>query len=257
MPSQSQLKHLSSLKLSKFRQKYAQFLVEGRKAVEEVFHSRWKVLGIWCTQEFVEKHNPVYSYEIMTASDNKKISSMETPPGVFAWVEMLPVDDIIKQQQILEKGEGSPKFTLVLDGISDPGNLGTLIRLADWYGLSEIIASTDTVDCYNAKVLSATMGSFLRVGIRYVSILDWMKTYPGVVFGADLIGESVYNCEVPNQAALIIGSESHGLRSDVKAALQQFITIPKIGEAESLNAGIAAAIAMDNMLRKMQILPSK
>ena len=257
MPSQSQLKHLSSLKLSKFRQKYAQFLVEGRKAVEEVFHSQWKVLGIWCTQEFVNKHSPGYPYEIMTVSDNKKISSMETPPGVFAWVEMLPLDEIIKQKKVLEIEKSNPKFTLVLDGISDPGNLGTLIRLADWYGLDEIIASTDTVDCFNPKVLSATMGSFLRVGIRYVSILDWMETYPGVVFGADLVGESVYNCEVPSQSALIIGSESHGLRSEVKAALRRFITIPRIGGAESLNAGIAAAIAMDNMLRKMQILPSK
>jgi TrmH family RNA methyltransferase len=257
MPSQSQLKHLSSLKLSKFRQKYAQFVVEGRKAVEEVFHSRWKVLGIWCTEEFAQKHGPVYSYEIMTESDNKKISSMETPPGVLAWVEMLSVEDILKQKKVSLIGESSPKFTLVLDGISDPGNLGTLIRLADWYGLSEIIASTDTVDCYNPKVLSATMGSFLRVGIRYVKLTDWLQTYTGEVFGADLTGESLYDCEIPSNSALIIGSESHGIRTELKAALQRFITIPRIGEAESLNAGIAAAIAMDNMLRKMQILPSK
>jgi TrmH family RNA methyltransferase len=257
MPSQSQLKYLSSLKLSKFRQKYAQFVVEGRKAVEEVFHSRWKVLGIWCTVEFVEKHKPVFPYEIMTIAENKKLSAMETPPGVLAWVAMLPIDEIINQKSGNKSADTSGEFTLVLDGISDPGNLGTLIRLADWYGLTEIIASNDSVDCYNPKVLSATMGSFLRVGVRYVNLLEWMSAYRGTIVGADMAGESVYDCEVPPTTALIIGSESHGLRADVKAQLHRVITIPKVGQAESLNAGIAAAIVMDNLLRKMQILPSK
>lgn len=146
---------------------------------------------------------------------------------------------------------------MVLDGISDPGNLGTLIRLADWYGLSNIVASLDTVDSFNSKVLAASMGSFLRVRVTYVDLPGWISQFSGTIFGADLVGESVYDCVVPQQLALIIGSESHGLRAEVKQALHRFVTIPRIGAAESLNAGIAAAIIMDNLLRKMQIVPSK
>ena len=261
MPSQSQLKHLSSLKLSKFRQKYGQFVVEGRKAVEEVFHSRWKVLGIWCTEEFVERHSPVYPYEVMTWSENKKLSSMETPPGVLAWVEKYNFSDAsaadLHEKRRHNINPTNTHFTLLLDGISDPGNLGTLIRLADWYGLSSIVASDDTVDAFNPKVLAASMGSFLRVQVIYTSLQSWIVDFPGTVLGADLQGESVYNCEVPNQVALVIGSESHGLRKEVKDALHKCITIPKVGQAESLNAGIAAAIAMDNLLRKMQIVGGK
>ncbi len=246
------MKHLSSLKLSKFRQKYGQFVVEGRKAVEEVFHSGWKVLGIWCTEEFIAKHQPTYTFDRMTVAENKKLSTMETPPGVLAWVEIPAYDD-----NPSEVSADKISFTLVLDGISDPGNLGTLIRLADWYGLSNIVASLDTVDSFNSKVLAASMGSFLRVRVTYVDLPRWISQFSGTICGADLVGESVYDCEVPQQLALIIGSESHGLRAEVKQSLHRFVTIPRIGEAESLNAGIAAAVIMDNLLRKMQIVPSK
>lgn len=260
MPSQSQLKHLSSLKLSKFRQKYGQFVVEGRKAVEEVFHSRWTVLGIWCTEDFANRHSPNYPYEIMSVSDNKKLSSMETPPGVLAWVETFDFSsDKPRVGAQISAAEGSSirQFTLALDGISDPGNLGTLIRLADWYGLSSIVASEDTVDVFNPKVLAASMGSFLRVEVIYAHLPDWIKQFPGTAIGADLDGDSIYTCDVPNRTALVIGSESHGIRQEVKQCLNRFVTIPRIGEAESLNAGIAAAIAMDNLLRKMQIVQGK
>ena len=149
MPSIAQIKHLASLRMSKYRQKYGQFVVEGRKQVEEVFHSGWQIDGIWATASFAERFSPDYPLEWMTEKENRKCTGFDTPPGVLALVRMPDAVDL----------DVSEPFILALDGISDPGNMGTIVRLADWYGLKQIVASEDCVDIYNAKCLSATMGS--------------------------------------------------------------------------------------------------
>lgn len=233
--------------MSKYRQKYGQFVVEGRKAVEEVFHSGWEVLGIWCTLEFAEKFKPAYPFEIIDDQDSKKLSAFETSPGVFAWVKMPEILPLDKQAD----------FILALDGIADPGNLGTIIRLADWYGLKQVLVSEDTVDIYNPKVLAASMGSFLRINVVYANLAETLVDLQAsfglaAVMGADLQGDSIYRIEIPAKSVLVMGSESHGLRGEVRAVLQRYVTIPRLGEAESLNAGIATAILMDNFLQKMQ-----
>ncbi len=233
--------------MSKYRQKYGQFVVEGRKAVEEVFHSGWEVLGIWCTLEFAEKFKPNYPYEIIEEQDSKKLSAFETSPGVFAWVKM-------PENKALNK---DVDFILALDGIADPGNLGTIIRLADWYGLNQILVSNDTVDAFNPKVLAASMGSFLRINVVYANLAETLADLQSsfgtaAVMGADLQGDSIYSLTIPSKSVLVMGSESHGLRSEVRLVLQRYVTIPRIGAAESLNAGIATAILMDNFLQKMQ-----
>ena len=247
MPSHSQMKQLTALRMAKYRQKYGQFVVEGRKAVEEVFHSGWEVLGIWCTMEFAEKYNPLYSFEVMDELESKKLTAFETSPGVIAWVKM-------PENRSLN---ADCDFILALDGISDPGNLGTIIRLADWYGLNQILVSNDTVDAFNPKVLAASMGSFLRVNVVYGDLVGEIRRFQksfGIagVLGADLQGDSIYKMEFPSKAMLVMGSESHGLRTDVRDVLGRYVTIPKHGFAESLNAGIATAILMDNFLQKMQ-----
>lgn len=146
--------------MPKFRQKYGQFVVEGRKAVEEVFHSGWQVEGIWATQAFVDRHAPNYPHELMSEEENKKCTAFDTAPGVMALVAMP------KSKGLNHK----TPFVLALDGINDPGNMGTIIRLADWFGLTQIVASPDSVDAFNPKCLSATMGSFLRVEVVYAPL---------------------------------------------------------------------------------------
>ena len=223
--------------MSKFRQKYGQFVVEGRKQVEEVFHSGWEIEGIWATAVFAERFSPEFDFELMTEEENRKCSGFDTPPGVLALVRMPKVQGL----------DMTEPFVLALDGISDPGNMGTIIRLADWYGLRQILASEDCVDVYNAKCLSATMGSFLRVEVVY------SKLHPAAagrrVYGAFLNGKSVHEMKIQNPSMLIIGSESHGIRPEAESLVTEKITIPGKGHAESLNAGIATAILLDNLLR--------
>lgn len=237
MPSIAQIKHLASLRMSKYRQKYGQFVVEGRKQVEEVFHSGWQIDGIWATASFAERFSPDYPLEWMTEEENRKCTGFDTPPGVLALVRMPDAVDL----------DVSEPFILALDGISDPGNMGTIVRLADWYGLKQIVASEDCVDIYNAKCLSATMGSFLRVEVVYSQL------HPAAagrrVYGAFLNGSSVHDIKIQEPSMLIIGSESHGIRPEAESLVTERITIPGKGRAESLNAGIATAILLDNLLR--------
>ena len=237
MPSIAQIKHIASLRLPKFRQKYGQFMVEGRKAVEEVFHSAWQVEGIWATAAFAERHSPDYSFEWMTEEENKKCTSFDTAPGVMALVTM-PLSHGLNTDI---------PFVLALDGINDPGNMGTIIRLADWFGLSQIVASSDSVDAFNPKCLAATMGSFLRVEVVYTDL--HLVAQDRTVYGAYLEGESVHGLTPSVKSMLLIGSESHGIRESAEKLVTHPITIPGKGKAESLNAGMATAILLDNLLR--------
>lgn len=223
--------------MPKFRQKYGQFVVEGRKAVEEVFHSGWQVEGIWATQAFVDRHAPNYPHERMSEEENKKCTAFDTAPGVMALVAMP------KSKGLNHK----TPFVLALDGINDPGNMGTIIRLADWFGLSQIVASPDSVDAFNPKCLSATMGSFLRVEVVYAPLESVAEGR--TVYGAYLQGERVHGLVAASNSMLLIGSESHGIREEAAKLVTHPITIPGKGGAESLNAGMATAILLDNLLR--------
>jgi TrmH family RNA methyltransferase len=137
----------------------------------------------------------------------------------------------------------------VLDGIQDPGNMGTIIRTADWFGITQIVASEDTVDVYNPKVIGATMGSFMRVSVTYKNLADWMPTVKLPVYGALLEGENVFTTKAPNGGLLVIGSEGKGIRENILDLITHPVTIPKIGDAESLNAGIAAGIIVAQLTR--------
>jgi TrmH family RNA methyltransferase len=236
MASQTELKHMASLHLSKYRYKYGQFTVEGRKAVSELFHSNLEVVKIVSTQEFLKRNSIDFEVDVISDVDYKKISQFDTPPGILALVN-IPEPASWNANQPL---------TLALDGISDPGNLGTIIRIADWYGIKQILLSDDCVDQYNAKCISASMGSFCRIDCIYTDLTTALvgKT----VYGAYLNGESVYQVKTVNPSVLVIGSESHGIRKSLKNAITNPITIPRKGSAESLNAGIATAILVDRLL---------
>jgi len=138
---------------------------------------------------------------------------------------------------------------LALDGVSDPGNLGTIIRVADWYGIKHIVTSTDSADAYNPKTISATMGSFARVSVTQTDLTSYLPSLNLPVYGAFLEGENIHKTALKQDAVLLMGSESHGIRADCESLVTDKITIPAYGQAESLNVAMATGIILDNFKR--------
>jgi TrmH family RNA methyltransferase len=241
MPSQSEIKLFSSLKLKKFRQKYGLFVVEGLKTVTELLHSSLDVRQILADRDFdVPAGNiPV---NLISKQEMARLSSMDTPPGILA-IAAIPVYD---SDPILSKGTGP---VLALDGIRDPGNLGTIIRIADWYGVGDLLLSEDCTDVYNPKCIQASMGSFLRVRCRYGNLQELLPATGLPVLGCTLQGRNIRETLLPERCILLIGSESHGISGELLPLLDQEISIPRFGGAESLNAGIATAIVLDRCVR--------
>jgi len=186
--------------------------------------------------------SPDHSIEVtrIEAFELEKMSMLQTPNQVLA-VAMMP-----QKKEVLNLEES---LTIVLDGIQDPGNMGTIIRTADWFGITQIVASEDTVDVYNPKVIGATMGSFMRVQVSYKNLAAWLPTIKLPVYGALLEGENVFTIKTPNKGLLVIGSEGKGIRENILEFITHPVTIPKIGDAESLNAGIAAGIIVAQLTR--------
>ncbi len=248
MASLAEIKQIASLRYPKFRQKYGQFVVEGRKGVDEVFHSNLKVVKILLTATYLSKFGkPNCAENLMEQVSEKemeRMSQMDTPPGILAWME-IPI--------VVQKPEHAP-FYLILDGISDPSNLGAILRIADWYGLNQVILSSDCTDEYNLKCVTASMGSFTRVKCIRLD-LDHFLSGVTTVYGALLNGQSIYEAsekmgQTPQPQALIIGSESHGIRENLLTRINHPVTIPRIGGAESLNASVATGILLDRFLGK-------
>ena len=229
------IKILQSLDKKKFRQKYNLFLVEGNKTIKEIPLSRYKIQEIFTTNPSELGIDGVKNIEI-SDSELKKISFLQHPKDSVAVCELL-----------------EPKFLadvpiqLVLDGIQDPGNLGTIIRLADWFGIEQIICSEDTVDFYNPKVIQASMGSFLRVNINYQNIENYLQNSTASIIGTDMDGENFYQFEFPEKFNLILGNEGNGIRPNIEQLLTHKITIPRFGKSkstESLNVSMAAGIIL-------------
>ena len=182
----------------------------------------------------------------ISVTDLEKISSLKTPQQVIALIKIpdWPVLDHIKL---------SNKFSLVLDGVQDPGNLGTIIRIADWFGIKNIICSDDTVDAYNPKVVQASMGSLARVDIHYVDLSDVLPKIKLPLFGALLDGENIYGTDFGNEGLILMGNEGNGLRPEIQKLVTKAITIPRIGQAESLNVAVATALFCSEVTRKNHI----
>lgn len=239
-PSQGLLKLIASLKMPKYRQKYGQFTVEGRKSIEELIHSGWEVDTILATSSFIDRYKPDYPYNIISEQELKKISQYDTPPGALALAKC--------RNYTLNEIDWNVPVVLALDNISDPGNLGTIIRTADWYGINQILLTPNCTDFYNHKSLAATMGSFTRCKFVYTPLEDLLLEHFAI--GCFLEGEDIHQFVPPPSSIVIIGSESHGISQSVGSKVSAKVTIPRIGHAESLNAGIAAAIVLDNIIRK-------
>ncbi len=241
MFTKNQAKLIKSLDEKKNRLETGLFLVEGEKSVSELLDSDFEIDLVLTTTEFFDKYGEKIrekskSYEIVNQSELEKVGTFTTNNAALA---------VVKQKKILEPKNDSEIF-LALDEIKDPGNLGTIIRIADWYGIKNIIASKNTVDFYNPKVITATKGSFTRVKIFYTDLNDFLLKTKLPIFGAFLNGKNIHETKFPKSGILVMGNESNGISRELEKNINQRITIPSFGKAESLNVAIATAIILDN-----------
>jgi len=247
MIPKAKIKYIKSLQVKKYRVEEQSFVVEGAKSVIELLKSDFVTTWVAATEEFMlqnERLLKTSAAELVTASVDQltSLGSFHTNDAALAVAR-------IKTNRSLSIEEG--EIGLVLDSIRDPGNLGTIIRTADWYGVKSIIASDDTADFYNPKVLSASMGSFCRVSMQYVTLVDYLTAAHKPVYGTFLHGTDVHSISFSSGGLVVIGNESNGISPEVERLVTQKITIPGIGKAESLNAGIATGIVLD-VIRQSQ-----
>lgn len=237
--SKNQLKIITSLQQKKYRTKYSLFIAEGTKVVSEFLNSNFELDQLFCVDdsnyEAVEKITKISELEL------KKISTLKTPNNVLALFK-IPLEGKIKKEGLI----------LALDDINDPGNLGTIIRLCDWFGIDQLICSKNTVDCYNTKVVMASMGSLTRVSIIYKDLPTYLKSSSLPKYATLLEGENVYKSSLPKQAVLVMGNEANGISEPVIELLDTAISIPRFGESqqtESLNVATATAILLSEFKR--------
>ncbi len=246
MLSKSQINSLKSLQQKKFRREQGFFLVEGHKSIAEFVDSPYRVEAVYHTPAFDSKvlklSQKINSSEI-SATDLEKISSLKTPQDVIAKIE-------IPEWPALTQNELTGRFSLVLDGIQDPGNMGTIIRIADWFGIQHIICSEDTVEAYNPKVVQASMGSLARMKVYYIDLAGFLSKIKLPIFGALLNGENIYATDFGAEGLIVMGNEGNGIRPEIEKLVSQAITIPRIGKAESLNVAIATALFCSEISRK-------
>lgn len=236
-------KFAKSLQNKKFRREYHQFLVEGEKSVLETIDSNVQIKYVIGSDSFLLKYKKVLDQNKLTCYQASETEL--TTLSSFQSNTVLAVCDMMETK--LPVASQLNKWTLVLDDINDPGNLGTIIRIADWYGIEHIVCSMQTVELYNPKVIAASKGSFLRVQLHYTELESYLKDVKVPIFAADLDGENHYAYSFPKEGILLMGSEASGINSALKPFISTQITIPKIGGAESLNVGIATGILCDRI----------
>lgn len=235
------IKILQSLDKKKFRQKYNLFLVEGNKTIKEIPNSPYKIAQIYSVSPEALDIDQALLCAIKPEV-LKKISFLQNPKDSVAVCEL--------KQNSRQNPKG---VRLILDGVQDPGNLGTIIRLADWFGISEIICSEDTADFYNPKVIQSSMGSFLRVNIVYENLVEILEASKNAVIGTNMIGGNIYGYDFPDNFDLVLGNEGQGITPQIKELLTDQITIPRFGPfqtTESLNVAMSAGIILSQIFAK-------
>jgi RNA methyltransferase, TrmH family len=244
MISKNKLKFIKSLQIKKFRHLHSQFIVEGAKGVVELLNSDYHTDHLFVTQKFADYYSGIlkkkkYNIEIVKEEELSNAGSFANNDAALAIVNMM-------ENNYLEvKGD---EYALVLDEVKDPGNLGTIIRIADWYGINKMICSEGCADMYNPKVISASMGSFTRVALYYCDLAAYFQGIKNIpVYGATLGGNSIHKEKFNSKGFVVLGNESEGIRDEVRRLLVKEISIPKFGQAESLNVAIAAAVICDRI----------
>ena len=235
MISKNQIKFIKSLSLKKNRVKAQLFVAEGEKIVNELLNSEFEIEHIYATKQFSGINSSQLPAVTVVSNDElSRISNLTSPNNVLAIVKVY--------QQELENNTG---ITLVLDDVNDPGNLGTIIRMCDWFGVKQLICSENTVDCYNAKVVQSAMGSLFRVKIKYLNLATYFSAIDVPIYGAFMDGVGVKEQELPSQAHLVMGNEANGISSVISECITNKVSIKNIGNnAESLNVAVATSILL-------------
>lgn len=245
MLTNKQIKLINSLHSKKGRKENDLFLVEGEKSLLELIKSDFTV------DFFVISENQTDLAEQISQQSSAEVYLIE--PDFLHKLSTLVNNQIglaVVQQKKFPDFEIKEAHTLVLDGIRDPGNLGTIIRICDWYGFKQLVLSEDCTEFYNPKVIISTMGSFSRIEFTYVDLPVFLKKHSDIKkIGAVLHGENIHQYAFPDKGFIILGNESNGIREEVMSLLDEKITIPAFGSAESLNVGISTAVIADNLKR--------
>lgn len=246
MLSKNQKKLIRSLQQKKGREQQHSFLAEGEKIVAEVLASQWQVSTLYATADFLAKYQPTLNHIIeVSEQELTAAGTLKSNNAAIAIVEKPALQTI--------EALSAEQWILALDNINDPGNLGSIMRIADWYGIKHIVCSPTTVDAYNPKVINASKGSFLRVQMHYHPLDVFLAAQPNStpILGAYLDGASVHALEPAlTHGVLVMGSEAHGISPALEKLITHPVTIPAYGAAESLNVGIATAIICDNLKRQ-------
>lgn len=241
MVSIKQSKFIKSLKIKKYRTREKCFLVEGSKNVMEAITAEYVMRYLLVTADFLEKYDLpetlASSAIVVSPRELEELGTFTTNQDCLAVVEM-PASEVVLTYQ---------DHVVALDGVSDPGNLGTIIRTLDWFGFRTLVCSPDTADFYNPKVINSTMGSFTRVQVVYMELQEFIRQAPIPAYGADLAGVALSLWKPEEPVIVVMGSESHGLREEVAGALAGTVTIPRLGGAESLNVAIATSLFCNHL----------
>lgn len=238
MLSHNQIKLIKSLKQKKSRHIHRLFVVEGVKSIEEFRTSNYCLKEIYTTDAQLASQ---WQATVITTKQMSQISFLKTSNIVLALVE-IPLPTAVNLDGLL----------VALDGVSDPGNMGTIIRLCDWFGVEDLVCSFQTVDCYNEKVVQASMGSLSRVNVHYTDLEQFIHQYPEKVYGTFMNGESIYNQVLPKSGLIVMGNEGQGISKPIEQGVDIKISIPqfnKTNPTESLNVATATAIILNEFRR--------
>ncbi len=240
--SKSQIKLITSLQQKKYRNKLELFVAEGPKVINELLTANFDLEALYTTEEHLFQETNI---TLVSSHELKKISFLKNANNSVALFKIPKIKPLINNT-----------LSVALDAVRDPGNLGTIIRLCDWFGIQQIICSEDTVDCYNPKVIQATMGSISRVAIQYTHLPSFLKQTNLPVYGGSMEGDSIYKSSLPKEAIIVLGNEANGISNEVLETLQHKISIPRFGnlqETESLNVATATAILLSEFKRATEM----
>ncbi|WP_347159222.1 TrmH family RNA methyltransferase [Pontibacter chitinilyticus] len=246
MLSKAVVKYIKSLQVKKYRHQHQAFVVEGAKSVLELLRSDFELEHLFVTETFYREHARTLAnniaYDVVTEDQLVRAGTFASNNAALAVARMRPQPPLTVAPD---------ELVLALDDIRDPGNLGTIIRIADWYGIGKVVCSEASADLYNPKVISATMGSFTRVQVYEVELAGWLQqlgpTYS--IYGAALDGVNIHTLQLKPEGILVMGNEANGIRPEVAQQVTKLIKIPAFGQAESLNVATATAIIADNFRR--------
>ena len=239
MVSKNQIKLINSLQQKKYRKLHNLFIAEGKKVIQELIDANFSLEHLFVTK--ANLFDSRYDSELISDTELKKISALTSANDCLAVFKIKEVNF-----------NTSSGLELALDNIKDPGNMGTIIRLCDWFGISKIVCTEETVDIYNPKVVQATMGSLARVEVLYTNLANYLKTTDLEIFGTFMEGTNIYKTELPSKGIIVMGNEANGISTEIENLVTQKISIPRFGslqQTESLNVATATAVILSEFKR--------